>query len=148
MIGSILFFLVASLEGRLNTQINFFMKSEFFLENFLNNSSFFFLLCSISFYWIRAFLNISFFSNIGKFTIISANLTMFFLLIYRGILENHFPLSNHAIKKEYHSFIQKSYFQKYERKKNRILFFSNLIFLSPISSKNKFIDTFDFNVIE
>ena len=33
-------------------------------------------------------------------------------------------------------------------KKNRILFFSNLISLSPISSKNKFIDTFDFDVIE
>lgn len=56
----------------------------------------------MSFYWIRAFLNISFFSHFGKLTIISANLAMFFLLIYRGILENHFPLSNHAIKKSYH----------------------------------------------
>lgn len=52
----------------------------------------------MSFYWIRAFLNISFFSYFGKLTIISANLAMLFLLIYRGILENHFPLSNHAIK--------------------------------------------------
>lgn len=78
------------------------MNLQFFLENFLNNSSFFLLLCSMSFYWIRAFLNISFFSHFGKLTIISANLAMFFLLIYRGILENHFPLSNHAIKKSYH----------------------------------------------
>ena len=99
----------------------------------------------MSFYWIRAFLNISFFSNIGKFTIISANLAMFFLLIYRGILENHFPLSNHAIKKEYHFFIQKSYFRKYERKESKDSVFYNLIFFSPISS---YIDTFDFDVIE
>ena len=69
-----------------------------FMENFLNNGSFFFLFCSMSFYWIRAFLNQSNFSSLGKFTTISANLTMFCLLIYRGIQENHFPLSNHAIK--------------------------------------------------
>jgi len=89
-----------------------FMNSKFFLENFLNNSSFFFLLCSMSFYWICAFLNISSFSNIGKFTIISANLAMSFLLIYRGFLENHFPLSNPAIKKEYHFFYSKIVFAK------------------------------------
>lgn len=80
------------------------MNFKFFLENFLNNLSFFLLLCSMAFYWIRAFFNISFFSNFGKLTIISANLAMFFLLIYRGLLENHFPLSNLAIKKEYHLF--------------------------------------------
>lgn len=83
------------------------MNSKFFLENFLNNSSFFLLLCSMAFYWIRAFFNISFFFNFGKLTIISTNLTMFFLLFYRGILENHFPLSNHATKKEYHLFFLK-----------------------------------------
>nr|YP_009519488.1 cytochrome c biogenesis protein ccs1 [Rhipiliopsis peltata]AYC65446.1 cytochrome c biogenesis protein ccs1 [Rhipiliopsis peltata] len=66
------------------------------MENFLNNCSFLFLLCSMTFYWIRAFLNLSIFSFFGKLTIISANLTMFFLLIYRGIRENHFPLSNHG----------------------------------------------------
>lgn len=59
------------------------------------------------FYWIRAFFNISFFSYSGKFAIIGANLTMLFLLIYRGLWENHFPLSNHAIKKDYHLFIEK-----------------------------------------
>lgn len=64
----------------------------------------------MSFYWICAFFNISFFSNFGKLTMTGANLAMFFLLIYRGLLENHFPLSNHAIKKEYHLFIRKSYF--------------------------------------
>ena len=73
-----------------------------FFENFLNNSSFFLLLCSMLFYWIRAFFNISFFSYSGRLAIIGANLTMLFLLIYRGLCENHFPLSNHAIKKEYH----------------------------------------------
>jgi len=92
------------------------MNSNFFLENFLNNSSFFLLLCSMAFYWIRAFFNISFFYYFGKLTIISTNLTMFFLLIYRGILENHFPLSNHAIKKNIIYFFKKSYFFKYERK--------------------------------
>jgi len=66
----------------------------------------------MSFYWICAFLNISFFSNIGKFTMISANLAMFFLLINRGVLENHFPLSNPAIKKEYHFFNLKIVFSK------------------------------------
>lgn len=73
------------------------------IENFLNNSSFFLLLCAMLFYWIRAFFNISFFSYSGKLAIIGANLTMLFLLIYRGLGANHFPLSNHAIKKEYHS---------------------------------------------
>ena len=80
-----------------------FMNFKPFLENFLNNSSFFLLLCSMLFYWIRAFFNISFFSYSGKLAIIGANLTMLFLLIYRGLGANHFPLSNHAIKKEYHS---------------------------------------------
>lgn len=69
-----------------------------FMENLLNNGSFFFLLCSMSFYWIRAFFNQINFSILGKFTTISANLTMFFLLVYRGLLGGHFPLSNHAIK--------------------------------------------------
>ena len=55
------------------------------IENFLNNSSFFLLLCSMLFYWIRAFFNISFFSYSGKLAIIGANLTMLFLLIYRGL---------------------------------------------------------------
>ena len=74
-----------------------------FLENFLNNSSFFLLLCSMLFYWMRAFFNISFFSYSGKLSIVGANLTMLFLLIYRGLCENHFPLSNPAIKNEYHA---------------------------------------------
>lgn len=65
-------------------------------ENFFNNCSFFLLLCSMSFYWIRAFFNMLVFSNFGKFAILGANLAMFFLLIYRSIVENHFPLSNHA----------------------------------------------------
>nr|AYC64305.1 cytochrome c biogenesis protein Ccs1 [Pseudochlorodesmis sp. HV01306a] len=77
---------------------------KFFMENFLSNCSFFLLLCCMSFYWIRAFFNIDIFFSIGKLTIIGANLTMFFLLIYRGFNENHFPLSNLAIKKRYHSF--------------------------------------------
>ena len=77
----------------------------------------------MSFYWIRAFLNISFFSNIGKFTIISANLAMFFLLIYRGILENHFPLSNHAIKKEYHFLFKNRIFENMSEKNLKIQFF-------------------------
>lgn len=71
------------------------------MENLLNNGSFFFLLCSMSFYWIRAFFNnwLGLWSKeAGKFSIISANLTMFFLLVYRGFQENHFPLSNHVIK--------------------------------------------------
>ena len=69
------------------------------MENFLNNISFFLLFCSMTFYWIRAFFNVSIFSFFGKNAIISANLTMFILLIFRGIQEKHFPLSNHAIKK-------------------------------------------------
>nr|AYC63955.1 cytochrome c biogenesis protein Ccs1 [Flabellia petiolata] len=69
------------------------------MENFFNNCSFFLLLCSMAFYWIRAFFNISIFSFLGKLTIIGANLTMFFLLISRGVLLYQFPLSNHAIKK-------------------------------------------------
>ena len=68
------------------------------MENLLNNGSFFFLLCSMSFYWICAFFNNGFPKRAGKFTTISANLTMFFLLIYRGFQEKHFPLSNHVIK--------------------------------------------------
>nr|YP_009472617.1 cytochrome c biogenesis protein ccs1 [Rhipilia penicilloides]ARO74257.1 cytochrome c biogenesis protein ccs1 [Rhipilia penicilloides] len=64
------------------------------MENFLNNSSFFLLLCSMTFYWMRAFLNFSIFAHFGKLTILSAQLIMFFLLIYRGIGEHHFPLSN------------------------------------------------------
>ena len=88
-----------------------------FLENFLNNSSFFLLLCSMLFYWIRAFFNISFFSYSGKLAILGANLTMLFLLIYRGLCENHFPLSNHAIKKEYHSSLSDTdiFFKKYKQ---------------------------------
>ena len=88
-----------------------------FLENFLNNSSFFLLLCSMLFYWIRAFFNISFFSYWGKLSIVGANLTMLFLLIYRGLCENHFPLSNHAIKKEYHSSLHDTdiFFKKYKQ---------------------------------
>ena len=72
------------------------------MENFLNNSSFFLLLCSMAFYWTRAFFNFSIFSFFGKFTLLSAHLIMFFLLIFRGIGENHFPLSNQLIKKVYH----------------------------------------------
>ena len=77
------------------------------MENFLNNSSFFFLFFSMFFYWIRVFFNISIFSFLGKITIIGGNLTMFFLLIFRSIQENHFPLSNHVIKK---TFIIKNFF--------------------------------------
>lgn len=66
------------------------------MENLLNNGSFFFLLCSMSFYWIRAFFNQV--TILGKFTTISANLTMFFLLVYRALQENHFPLSNQQIR--------------------------------------------------
>lgn len=69
------------------------------MENFLNNSSFFLLFCSMTFYWIRAFFNFSIFSHFGKLTIFGAHLVMFFLLIFRGIGENHFPLSNQMIKK-------------------------------------------------
>ena len=72
------------------------------MESFLNNSSFFLLLCSMAFYWIRAFFHFSIFSFFGKLTISSAHLIMFFLLIFRGIGENHFPLSNQVIKKVYH----------------------------------------------
>nr|BBD21572.1 cytochrome c biogenesis protein [Rhipidosiphon lewmanomontiae] len=64
------------------------------MENLLNNSSFVFLFCSMVFYWIRAFFNISIFSYLAKKAIIGGNLTMFFLLIFRGIQERHFPLSN------------------------------------------------------
>ena len=90
------------------------------MENFFNNFSFFLLLCSMSFYWVRAFFNVSIFSNLGKLTIVSANLTMFFLLIYRGISENHFPLSNHAIKKSIIPFLKNFRFS--ERSKNKIEF--------------------------
>lgn len=69
------------------------------MENFLNNGSFFFLFCSTIFYWIRAVFNIPIFSLLGKIAIIGGNLTMVVLLIFRGIQEKHFPLSNHAIKK-------------------------------------------------
>nr|AYC64477.1 cytochrome c biogenesis protein Ccs1 [Pseudochlorodesmis sp. HV01306c] len=65
--------------------------------NFLSNCSFLFLFFSMSFYWVRAFFNISIFSlfsRFGKWSIIGANLAMLFLLIYRGFYENHFPLSN------------------------------------------------------
>lgn len=64
------------------------------MESFLNNCSFLLLLGSMTFYWIRAFFNLSILSFFGKSTIIGANLTMFFLLIDRGIHENHFPLGN------------------------------------------------------
>ena len=90
------------------------------MENFFNNFSFFLLLCSMSFYWVRAFFNVSIFSNLGKLTIVSANLTMFFLLIYRGFSENHFPLSNHAIKKSIIPFLKNFRFS--ERSKNKIEF--------------------------
>lgn len=94
-----------------------FMNFKPFLENFLNNSSFFLLLCSMLFYWIHAFFNISFFSYSGKLAIRGANLTMLFLLIYRGLCENHFPLSNHAIKKKYHSFLRNAdiFLKKYKQ---------------------------------
>lgn len=71
------------------------------MENLLNNGSFLFLFCSMVFYWIRAFFNISIFSSLGKKAIIGGNLSMFFLLIFRGIQEKHFPLSNRAIKKTF-----------------------------------------------
>lgn len=100
------------------------------MENFFNNFSFFLLLCSMSFYWVRAFFNLSIFSNLGKLTILSANLTMFFLLISRGISENHFPLSNHAIKKSIIPFFKNFRFS--ERSKNKIEF----IFLIIKSLKN------------
>lgn len=102
------------------------------MENFFNNFSFFLLLCSMSFYWVRAFFNLSIFSNLGKLTILSANLTMFFLLIYRGISENHFPLSNHAIKKNIIPFFKNFRFS--ERSKNKIEFIikslKNYIYIS------------------
>lgn len=66
------------------------------MESFLNNCSFVLLLCSMTFYWIRAFFQLSTFSFFGQSTIVGANLTMFFLLIFRGIHENHFPLSNRS----------------------------------------------------
>lgn len=69
------------------------------MENFFNNCSFLFLLGSMAFYWIRAFFNVPLFSFLGKLTVVGANIVMFFLLIYRGFYENHFPLSNPAIKK-------------------------------------------------
>lgn len=52
------------------------------------------LLCSMVFYWIRAFFDIYIFSNLGKWSVIGANCTMFVLLICRGLQSNHFPLSN------------------------------------------------------
>nr|YP_009514446.1 cytochrome c biogenesis protein CcsA [Caulerpa lentillifera]AXG75869.1 cytochrome c biogenesis protein CcsA [Caulerpa lentillifera]QKS32270.1 cytochrome c biogenesis protein CcsA [Caulerpa lentillifera] len=64
------------------------------MENWFNNFSFFILFCSMGFYWIRAFLNSPIFYFWGKFSVIGANLSMLFLLIYRGLIENHFPLSN------------------------------------------------------
>ena len=56
----------------------------------------------MTFYWIRAFFNFSIFSHFGKLTIFGAQLVMFFLLIFRGIGENHFPLSNQVIKNNSH----------------------------------------------
>ena len=88
-------------------QFEFFAQT--IVENFFNNCSFFLLLCSMSFYWIRAFFNMLIFSNFGKFAILGANLAMFFLLIYRSIVEKHFPLSNHAIHKDPLSQTYKSY---------------------------------------
>nr|YP_009306383.1 cytochrome c biogenesis protein [Caulerpa cliftonii]AOP19287.1 cytochrome c biogenesis protein [Caulerpa cliftonii] len=60
----------------------------------LNNFSFLTLFFSMGFYWIRAFFNLPKFSDLGKFGVICGNLAMFFLLTYRGFIENHFPLSN------------------------------------------------------
>lgn len=64
------------------------------IENFINNFCFGMLLCSMVFYWIYAFCDIYIFSNLGKWSVIGANCTMFFLLIGRGLYSNHFPLSN------------------------------------------------------
>lgn len=64
------------------------------MENLFSNCSFLLLFFSMSFYWVRAFFNIYIFSKLGKWSIFGANLTMLFLLIYRGLCENHFPLSN------------------------------------------------------
>ena len=107
-----------------------------FLENFLNNSSFFLLLCSMLFYWIRAFFNISFFSYSGKLAIRGANLTMLFLLIYRGLCENHFPLSNHAIKKKYHSFLRNAdiFLKKYKQYIARESSCKGLVHDQPLSA--------------
>lgn len=69
------------------------------IENWLNNFSFFILFCSMGFYWVRAFFNLPIFSFLGRFSVIGANLSMLFLLISRGFVQNHFPLSNHATRK-------------------------------------------------
>nr|YP_009472831.1 cytochrome c biogenesis protein ccs1 [Caulerpa manorensis]ARO74455.1 cytochrome c biogenesis protein ccs1 [Caulerpa manorensis] len=75
------------------------------IENWLNNFSFFILFCSMGFYWIRAFFNLPIFSFLGRFSVISANLSMLFLLISRGFVQNHFPLSNHATRKPINIFL-------------------------------------------
>nr|YP_009326837.1 cytochrome c biogenesis protein CcsA [Caulerpa racemosa]ANJ70708.1 cytochrome c biogenesis protein CcsA [Caulerpa racemosa] len=64
------------------------------MENWLNNFSFFILFCSMGFYWIRAFFNLPIFSFLGRFSVIGGNVSMLFLLISRGFVQNHFPLSN------------------------------------------------------
>jgi len=64
------------------------------METFLSNFSFLFLLFSMLFYWVNAFFNINIFYYFGKFTIVSANLSLFCFLIYTIFTKNHFPISN------------------------------------------------------
>ena len=71
-------------------------------ENFVNNFSFLVLLFSMIFYWVRTFSNISIFHFLGKLSLIGSNISMFFLLTYRGFIENHFPLSNRVTRKYIH----------------------------------------------
>nr|AYC65736.1 cytochrome c biogenesis protein ccs1 [Udotea sp. TZ0819] len=108
------------------------------MENLLNNGSFFLLFCSMVFYWICAFFNIYIFSSLGKKAIIGGNLTMFFLLIFRGIQEKHFPLSNPAIKK---TFITINFFLRFFSLYEALIFLSwSLTFIHLIYSKFQFSD--------
>nr|AYC64729.1 cytochrome c biogenesis protein ccs1 [Boodleopsis sp. FL1161] len=93
------------------------------MEKFLNNCSFLFLLCSMAFYWIRAFFNFSFLFYFGKLTIFGAHIGMLFILVLRGINERHFPLSNRVIKNYYHNIQNLVSFKAFK-------FYEALIFLS------------------
>nr|AYC63845.1 cytochrome c biogenesis protein Ccs1 [Dichotomosiphon tuberosus] len=60
--------------------------------NFINNCSFYLLICSIMFYWFRLFfIKII---NIGTIIMSIVNILIFTLLILRWFISQHFPLSN------------------------------------------------------
>jgi len=66
-----------------------------FFENILVNMSFGLLLASLLSYWISlAYPRLKQFNDLGKFSIICTNISLFISLLARWIINQYFPLSN------------------------------------------------------